>query len=288
MKRIASLLPLTLLIATTTLLGQSSRTSHRLIANQSGGGTSRTATAASTKSAKIAATSLKPLARVAFGGGISLMGVNMQMATNLDKHTNLRVYGNFFNYTENNITVSNFDMNAKMNFATAGVSMDYYPFPRHGLRLSPGVMLYNQNKISANAIGATGSNIKLDGQEYYSETSDPLTVNGSLGLNTNKQAFTLTTGWGNMIPRKGGHWSFPFELGAAFTGTPTVNLALGGSACTTESDAATSGASCVPMASDSTAQANLTAQIAKWKNDLNPLKVYPIFSFGISYAFHIR
>jgi hypothetical protein len=34
-----------------------------------------------------------------------------------------------------------------------------------------------------------------------------------------------------MIPRKGGHWSFPFELGAAFTGSPSLNVGLTGWAC---------------------------------------------------------
>lgn len=234
---------------------------------------------------------LKPFSKLALGGGVGVMGVNLQAATNVNRHLNLRGSGNVFNYTVNNITVSDFNLDGKVNFASAGVSLDYYPFPTHGLRLSPGVLLYNQNQISANATGASGSDIKLNGVEYYSETADPLTVNAKLGLNNRQQAFTLTTGWGNMISRKGGHWSFPFEIGAVFTGTPAVNVDLTGYACTDEADAATANgasASCVNMATNSTAQTNLTTQVNKWKSDLDPLKVYPILSFGVSYAFHIR
>jgi hypothetical protein len=66
-----------------------------------------------------------------------------------------------------------------------------------------------------------------------------------------------------MISRNGRHWSFPFELGAAFTGVPTLKINLIGSACTNQADAASNGPSCVNMATNATAQSNLNAQIAK-------------------------
>ncbi len=82
-----------------------------------------------------------------------------------------------------------------------------------------------------------GTSFTLNNQTFYSANANAATgatpVNGSatLGLNTNKPAFTITTGWGNMIPRKGGHWSFPFETGVAFIGAPTVNVTLAGWVC---------------------------------------------------------
>jgi hypothetical protein len=39
---------------------------------------------------------------------------------------------------------------------------------------------------------------------------------------------------------------------------------------------------------DTALNTDLQAQIAKYKSDLNPLQVYPIFSFGLGYNFHIR
>jgi hypothetical protein len=35
-------------------------------------------------------------------------------------------------------------------------------------------------------------------------------------------------------------------------------------------------------------QNNLSAQIAKWTSDLNPLKTYPILSLGLAYSFSVR
>jgi len=235
-----------------------------------------------------------PFSRLALGGGISVMGINMQAAVNASSHLNLRAVGNYFNYSVSNVTISGsggsngVSVSGKLNFASLGAALDYYPFPKHGWRLSPGLMLLNQNGISANGVSTAGTSITLDGQKYYSDTVDPMAVSANLGLNTHQQAFTLTTGWGNMISRKGGHLSFPFELGAVFTGVPKIKMDLTGNACTNQADYATNGPSCVNMATNATAQANLSSQIAKYQNDLNPLKVYPIFSFGVAYNFRIR
>jgi hypothetical protein len=109
-----------------------------------------------------------------------------------------------------------------------------------------------------------------------------------LGLNAHPQTFTMTTGWGNMISRKGGHWAVPVEIGAAFTGVPNLGINLTGYGCTVASDAAINGESCVNMASNATALSNLKSQIAIYQKDLNPLQVYPIFTVGLSYNFRIR
>ena len=42
------------------------------------------------------------------------------------------------------------------------------------------------------------------------------------------------------------------------------------------------------MATNSTAQANLASQKAKYQNDLSSMKVYPIVSFGVARNFRIR
>ncbi|HEY1256077.1 MAG TPA: hypothetical protein VGF01_14980 [Terracidiphilus sp.] len=220
------------------------------------------------------------------------MGVNLQASTNLNRYLNLRGTGNFFNYTDSNISTNGFNLNGKVNFATAGASLDIFPFPNHGLRVSPGVIFYNQNGISATATPQPDKSFSLNGYDYYpdaaTEATDPFQVNANLALNTNKEAFTLTTGWGNVIPRRHqdqvfSHLTFPFEIGAAFTGVPTINMTLQGFACDKN------GANCVDMSTQNTdPNSNLNLQLAKWRSDLNPLKVYPIFSFGVSYSFNLK
>ncbi len=47
----------------------------------------------------------------------------------------------------------------------------------------------------------------------------------------NKVAPTFTFGWGNAIPRSRRHFSFPVEIGAAYTGTPAFDLTESGNGC---------------------------------------------------------
>lgn len=224
------------------------------------------------------------------------MGINMQAATNVNRYLNVRGVGNYFTYTVNNIKVggnngsSGAEVSGKANFAEGGVSLDYYPFPKHGFRLSPGVTFYNQNQITATGAMAAGDSITLGSDKYYSDNgADAMNLNANLGLNTHKQAFSMTTGWGNMISRKGGHWSFPFELGAVFTGVPTLGMKITGYGCDQGGETCVdmSGSTSLPGYSGSP-QSDINAQIAKYQKDLNPLQVYPIISFGAAYSFRLR
>lgn len=240
-------------------------------------------------------TSPATFSRLALSGGIGVNGINLQAAVEANRYLNLRGVGNVFKYNVNNIKVngsngtSGVNVSGNLNFATGGVMVDYYPWPKHGFRLSPGVVFYNQNTVNATGAMGPGDSISLNSNKYYSETANPIAATASLGLNTHQQAFAMTTGWGNLLSRKGGHWSFPFELGAIFTGVPTINMTLSGYGCDSAADAASnSPTGCVNMATNSTAQTDLQSQIAKYKNDLNPLKVWPILSFGVGYNFKFR
>lgn len=221
--------------------------------------------------------------RLAISGGVSLLGIQAQLATNLNSHLNLRGTGSFDNYTANNLPSNGFYIDTKIELASAGASVDYYPWAGHGFRLSPGVLFHNGNDVTGTFVAWVGSSFELNGYTYYVSGSDPVRGNGTVGLHSQNPAFTMTTGWGNMIPRQGGHLSFPVEVGAAFTGQPTVNVALtSGEVCDAQ------GQNCVDVATDPDVQSNLQAEVAKYKKDLEPLKVYPIISFGVAYSFRVR
>jgi hypothetical protein len=213
------------------------------------------------------------------------MGINMQAAVIANRYMNIRGVGNFFNYSLNNLNVSGMNVSGKLNFATAGTSVDFYPFPSHGFRVSPGVMFYNQNQVTAAVVAPGGTSFKLDDTTYYSSQAQPVTGSASVILNKQNPAFTMTTGWGNMIPRRGGHWSFPFEIGAAFIGAPTVNMALtSGQVCTDPAGTI----NCANVVGDSQVTTSLQAQVAKYQNDVNPFKIYPIVSTGVAFSIGLR
>jgi hypothetical protein len=61
---------------------------------------------------------LKPFSRFALGGGIGIGGINLQAATNLNRYSNVRVSGNVFSYTVNDISTNGFAANGNLTFAT--------------------------------------------------------------------------------------------------------------------------------------------------------------------------
>lgn len=227
-------------------------------------------------------TPLQPFSRIAVGVGFSPLGVNLAATTNLNRYFNVRGTGNVFQYNVDNISTNGFDATAKLNLASAGVALDVYPFPNHGLRLSPGLLFYNSNSLSGTVTVEGGNSVTLNGTDYTSSSTNPVKGTANVGLHSTSPAFTITTGWGNQISRKGGHWSFPVEIGIALIGTPAVNINLtSGAVCDFEG-------SCQDVTTDKQLQSDLQAQIAKYKHDLDPLKTFPILSFGISYNFKIR
>lgn len=213
------------------------------------------------------------------------MGVNLQAATNLTSHMNLRTTGNFFSYEDRNIDTNGFTVDGKLNFATVGAQLDYFPFARHGFRISPGMLVNNRNALSAALVAQGGTSFTLNDTTYYSSPSHPVAGIGSLGLHTQNPAPMATLGWGNMIPHNGGHWSFPVEVGAAYTGQPNLNIALtSGQVCADPQGTV----NCQNVVGNASVNQNLQAQIAKYHNDLKPLRFYPIASFGASYSFGLH
>lgn len=290
MKRTSLLLSLAWMVAPAALISQSSNLAPFLIsAEPSSNGSGEGAV---TSPVQAATDPSRPFSRIAVGTATSPLGIQLQLATNLGSHFNLRGSGNLFSHTLN-FTTSGIDATAKLSLASSGAALDIYPF-RSGFRISPGALFYNQNRFNATANVASGTSFTLNDQTYYSANANastgttPVNGTGVLDLHTTKPAFTITTGWGNMIPRKGGHWSFPFEIGAAFIGDPALNVNLAGWVCL---DPALT--ECANLASTTNpialaVQSNLQTQVAKWNTDLNLLKTYPIISGGIAYSFRIR
>ncbi len=289
MKYIKLGLTLAVMTASSVLLAQSSSSSSSFLDAEgaSDGGRSIVVAPVPASSASYD----RPFSKVAFGVGISPLGVQMSMTTNINQHMNIRATGNVFGYSTT-FTTEGIGADAKLNLKSAGAALDIYPFHK-GFRISPGLLFYNQNQISATGNVPGGTSFDLNDETYYSANPNsttgatPIHGNAIVSLHTTNPAFTITTGWGNTLPRHG-HWSFPFELGVALVGAPKVDVNMGGWACynQAQTDCADLGNSADPNAAE--IRENLNAQIAKWTNDIEPLKTYPIASFGVAYSFGLR
>ncbi|MGC2617946.1 MAG: hypothetical protein WA414_02835 [Acidobacteriaceae bacterium] len=232
-----------------------------------GGGGGRTAAAAEEHS--------RPFSGFAIGAKAGLLGIGVEAATPLAHRLNLSGGMNFFSYSDH-LTDDGIPYDATLRFRSAEASVDWFPFVK-SFHISPGVLLYNGNQITATAAVPGGTTFTLNNVTYMSSTTDPVTGSGSLKFN--KAAPKVTVGFGNMIPRNGHHFSVPVELGFAYVGDPKVALNLTGTACDPN------GSYCQSIATTPQIQANVLAQQMKIAKDAQPARFYPLVSLGLAYSF---
>ena len=212
-----------------------------------------------------------------FGLGIkaSTLGAGIEAATAITRMSNVRFGFNDFAYSYD-FTKDGIAYGSKLNLRSFEAHYDQYIVG--GFHISPGVLLYDDNRATASATVPSGQSFTLGPTTYYSGASSPIVGNGTLGFQY-KTAPELLIGFGNLLPRSKRHFAFNFEFGAAYQGSPNVGLNLTGNACTGP------GVNCQSIASTPAIQSNVTAQQNKINNDLKVFKYYPVVSLAFGYKF---
>jgi len=111
----------------------------------------------------------------------------------------------------------------KLDFKTFEAHHDIFPWAK-SFHISPGVLVYAGDPITATATVPGGQSFSLGNVSYYSDPSNPITGTGKIDFN--RAAPMITVGWGNLVSRKeGAHFVVAFEMGVAFQGSPKASLA---------------------------------------------------------------
>jgi len=210
---------------------------------------------------------------IGIGVKVSTLGIGGEVAIAVSHRTNVRFGFNAFTYGH---TFDKDGATYKGNLDLRSAQATYDIFFLKGLHLSPGVLFYNGNQVTANVSVPGGQTFSLSNTTYMSDAANPVAGTGKLTVY--KAAPMLLFGIGNLVPRSG-HFSTSFEIGAAYQGPPRVVLNLGGSACDS------TGLFCRSIASDPTIQSNIVAEQAKLNRSASPYKFYPVISFGVGYKF---
>lgn len=213
--------------------------------------------------------------RIAIGVGVkvSTLGIGGEAALPLGHRSNVRVGFNLFNYSHT-FDKDGVTYKGTLNLRSAQATYDFFPIG--GFHISPGVLLYNGNNLTANASVPGGQTFTLNNVNYLSDAADPVAGTGKLSLS--KAAPMVLVGLGNLVPRSH-HFSTTFEVGAAYQGPPRVLLNLTGSVCDS------TGTFCRSISSDPTVQSNIAAEQSKLDKKASPFRFYPVISFGIGYKF---
>lgn len=215
-----------------------------------------------------------PFSTVGIGVKASLLGFGAEVATPLIPRFNLRAGFNGFGY-DRSFRKDGINYAGQLNFRSAEAHLDFFPFGG-SFHISPGALLYDGNKIDANASVSGGQTFTLNGITYSSDSADPVIGTGKIDFK--KVGPILTVGFGNLV-RKHHRFSIPFEIGAIYTGAPRAALNLTGSACDS------TGLNCSPIVSDPSIQNNIQAEQAKINKDTSTFKFYPVISLGFGVKF---
>jgi hypothetical protein len=227
--------------------------------------------------------STRPFSSVGVGVKIGLGGIGFDVATPLVPGVlNVRGGAGFFSYTYNG-TVDNEPISATLKLNNAEVMVDVFPF-KGSFRLSAGTTVYNTTGLNGTVSVAPGTTLKIGNDTYISAPS-PNQLTGTVAAGFGGKAVPrFTLGWGNMVA-KNHHIRFETELGVEIIGTPTVAWNYGGEACLANSaqNNCSPGTTYVSITSVPGASADIATQTASLQSDVNGVKVFPIFSFGLSY-----
>ena len=216
----------------------------------------------------------KTSSHVGIGVKLSTLGAGIEVAVPLAGKLNVRGGFNMFRYSHD-ITNNGISYTGNLRFQSAEAHLDWFPFG--GFHVSPGLLFYNGNSVTATAAVPGGQTFSFGGTSYESDPNAPVAGTGTLDFV--KVSPSIMVGVGNLIPRDGRHYSFLFEVGGAYQGSARVALNFSGNVCDT------TGTICRSIASDSTVQANIQAQQVKIKNDINPYRFFPVVSFGVGFNF---
>jgi hypothetical protein len=203
------------------------------------------------------------LPRLGVAAKIGTLGVGFQVGTALTDRINVRGGANFFNYSDS-MTEHGVVYNGTLQLRSIEAKLDL--FVVGGFRVTPGLLLRNDNGITATASAGAGQSFTLGSTSYSSFAGDPL--RGGAALTLNKFAPTLGVGFGNLLPRSFRHWSLSTDIGVVFQGSPQLGLSLGGSACV-------NGTICQPIMTLPNASQNIESERQKIQDDLKPFKYYP-------------
>ena len=207
---------------------------------------------------------------------VSLLGVGGEVAVSVTHHTNVRAGFNMISYSRG-FDKDGISYAGKLDFKTFEAHYDIFPWAK-SFHISPGVLVYAGDPITATATVPGGQSFSLGGVSYSSDPTNPITGTGKIDFN--RAAPVITVGWGNLVSRKeGAHFVVPFEMGVAFQGSPKASLALAGNACDS------TGLNCQNAATNSTIQSNVISEQTKVNNSMSFFKAYPIISLGFGYKF---
>jgi hypothetical protein len=210
-----------------------------------------------------------------FGVKASTLGVGAEVAARVARRANVRAGFNVLGYSRT-FTKDGIPYDGHLDFRTVEGHLDFFPWAGN-FHVSPGVLAYIGDPITAHTVVPGGQSFTLGGVTYYSDAAAPVYGGGKIDFN--RAAPLVAVGWGNLVLRSHRRFSVPVELGVSLQGSPQATLNLQGSVCTSP------GVNCRTIPSDAAVQSNIVSEEHKINNSMSVFKAYPYLSVGFGIKF---
>ncbi|HKK02369.1 MAG TPA: hypothetical protein VKA17_00465 [Gammaproteobacteria bacterium] len=188
----------------------------------------------------------------ALGAKAGTTGLGLEGTWGLSQSVNLRGGYYFFDYSTE-LEESGVDYDGDLELQNAALFVDWHPF-QGGFRLSAGGV-----QTGNEFLGFADGDVEVGGNTYTA------VLDAKVGWST--FAPYLGLGFGNAV--RSGRWSFAFDLGVMFTGTPSVRLE--------------------GTVNDPVLQAQFEQDVAQeeaeLREELKDAKYFPVLSLGVAYRF---
>ncbi len=195
-------------------------------------------------------------ARVDIDLHASSIGAGVGFSLPLSENVAARISLSKLNYTfQTNQDQINYDATFKLGSVAA--LADWHVFGGY-THLTAGI-IFNNNDFTMTAV-PVGSTFTINGTTYLTSQISSLNAN----VTFNKVAPYIGFGWSGRASKTG--FSFKSDIGVMFIGSPKSELSVTGSAA-------------------SAAANDVAAAQAQLDQDLAKIKLYPVVSLGIGYAF---
>jgi len=206
------------------------------------------------------------------GAKVGVNGVGLNLSAGVTKRVNLRLSVSQVNIDDEDETVTvgddgaegDIDAELEFDFGSNAVLLDWHVF-NGGFRVTAGMF---KQTGAVDLTGTLQSNIVVDGQPLATDDLGP--IEGEVKLSDSYQPY-LGVGWGRGAGGKGG-FSFTADIGVAML-DPEVDL----------------DASVNVGGTNGLSQAELDQRLAEMEADaedeLDDLKLWPVLSVGVNYAF---
>src|SRR5262245_29651969 len=146
---------------------------------------------------------------------LSTLGVGLDVAVPVLPRVHLRGGFNMFGLSHD-FDADGISLNAHVKMRSLAAGVDWFPFGG-SFHISPGVLLYNGNEVSAKAPVAGGQSFSLGDEDLFSNPANPIAGTASIAFSG--AAPTLMFGRGNLM-RGHRRWSIPFGAGVVFSRAP--------------------------------------------------------------------